>query len=259
MKLYALILLILYSISPEARAENSGIVNRAKRLVYTANREVCSAVYAQFARRIPSQIPIKSKDWNQYPQYSAVDLNGLTPIDDSVLEHAGSVQKGLATAIFEDGTPVFIKAVGRNIVPSRPTPINEYQWLTYLNSLGLGPKVFGVTKLNGKWAVVMEKVEGYPTQAIVFKTSGPPKFKLTQAMVDDIRNAARILETNGVVGVPDFQFILTPEGRAVLIDPEWYFFQPLPRIWTSAESPTQSAERLIEKLMKNMTHDSSMN
>lgn len=78
---------------------------------------------------------------------------------------------------------------------------------TILGELGVGPRVFGVVEIDGKPGLVMEAVAG----------DFPEAMPMGQQAVRDLEIAeARMTEAGIAIG--DFQYFVTPDGRAVIID-----------------------------------------
>ena len=116
------------------------------------------------------------------------------------------------------GTPVYLTTLrveGR----SRVVAVKHYQKdfgdyqraevvkATILGELGVGPRVFGVVEIDGKPGLVMEAVAG----------DFPEAMPMGQQAVWDLEIAeARMTEAGVAIG--DFQYFVTPEGRAVIID-----------------------------------------
>lgn len=78
---------------------------------------------------------------------------------------------------------------------------------TLLGELGVGPKVFGRVEIEGRPGLVMEAVAGDFPEAMA------PGY---QAIWDLEIARARMLEAGIAIG--DFQYFVTPDGRAVIID-----------------------------------------
>jgi hypothetical protein len=100
--------------------------------------------------------------------------------------------------------------------------VNEARWLLILNKIGLGPEFYGVTQgPNGEMGLVMDRIEGqaFPVRE---RHSFRPDFSIQLRMLQDILNTGLLLAKAGLQYTPDIQFILTPEGRAILIDPEFF-------------------------------------
>ncbi|MEO0337485.1 MAG: hypothetical protein AAF202_13910, partial [Pseudomonadota bacterium] len=130
-----------------------------------------------------------------------------------------------------DGETVFLKTssvvVGDNRegirVRAEPQVINESRMSQLLEELGLGPRHYGVTTdiVDGqrRYVFVNEYVEGEHFSRLMRHVD----LQVTPSMIADIRIAGQRLLAAGI-DVRDPQFRLTPDGRAVLIDPEYFTF-----------------------------------
>jgi hypothetical protein len=76
------------------------------------------------------------------------------------------------------------------------------------DELGIGPKVYGTTMIDGRVGIVMEPIAGD------FLT---PQTPITPTIVSDLKNIIQKLAKHRL-GVTDFQPMLTTSGRVVLID-----------------------------------------
>ncbi len=73
--------------------------------------------------------------------------------------------------------------------------------------LGIGPQVFGVVEIEGHRGLVMEAVAG----------DFPEAMPMGQQAVWDLETAVERLSDAGIA-IGDFQYLVTPDGRAVIID-----------------------------------------
>ncbi|NQZ02864.1 MAG: hypothetical protein HRT45_19545 [Bdellovibrionales bacterium] len=106
----------------------------------------------------------------------------------------------------------------------------------------MGPRHYGVTTdvIDGQrhYVIVNEFVEGEHFSPLINTLNT----RVTPSMIEDIRIAGARLEAAGIQ-VSDPQFRLTPDGRAVLIDPEYFTFGT-PGQTTSVELMEALAQRL---------------
>ena len=130
----------------------------------------------------------------------------------------------------EVGRPIYrTKYQGQNVVVkfsrgNKEKMLIEAKYLKILSDLGIGPKFFGVSKIDGKDAMIMEEVpnltlikaqEGLNTENIKI-----PKNQI-QKVKDQLENIFRLLDERQIFAW-DFQYIITPDYRIVIIDPELY-------------------------------------
>ena len=107
---------------------------------------------------------------------------------------------------------------------------HELIWLERLNSLGLGVKLYGKTKIQDQTFAVIDFVEGINTQMPMM---APGDFRLSKESVIEIRRQAEILADNQIIPV-DLQFQVSNEGSKItLIDPE--LFKAAPDIKTAKQ------------------------
>jgi hypothetical protein len=108
---------------------------------------------------------------------------------------------------------------------------------TILGELGVGPRVFGVVEIDGRPGLVMEPVAGDFPEVM---TPG------NQAVQDLEAAQARMAEAGIAIG--DFQYLVTPDGRAVIIDAGGAVFegdpQFLSRMTTMTDVVGQQRSRL---------------
>lgn len=237
-------------------ADPVGLGERIEQFKSSYGRMFCNRMFQFLARPKPDRINT-SPDWNSYPKFEADELGfKVISVEDEVnAGMQGKLNAGVGFGKLPSGEDVFVKVISPYWRYSSPEGINEYQWYTFLNELGLGPKIHGVTKFNGRWALVMERVDGVSTKAIRDGQFVPDSFKLTQSMIDDMRQTARILKDAGLRRSFDLQFIFTPDGRAVLIDPQWYFFTPTAARWMASPDPVQENENLIRLLKEKVDYE----
>ncbi|HMN68049.1 MAG TPA: hypothetical protein PKC28_05870 [Bdellovibrionales bacterium] len=129
-----------------------------------------------------------------------------------------------------NGQPVFFKALQGELP-------DEAKMLRTLNTSGIGPKALATFRKGGKEWLVMEFVEGELYRPIVDwgdcipKADEPwdyhpnrapmPGCHLSEKTFADVEHAFAILDHHGIAG-NDIQFLITPEGRAILIDTGYY-------------------------------------
>jgi predicted Ser/Thr protein kinase len=142
-----------------------------------------------------------------------------------------------------------IVKVSDSSMRSEETVFNEARWLMFLNKFDLGPEFYGLHRTaNGDLALVMEYIEGEAFSL----SSSQVQIPITKSMIFYIRKTAFSLKNLGIAYAPDLQFILTKDGRAQIIDVEYFQWNiPLnppfdPKIMPY--EPLQNAEVLIEKL-----------
>lgn len=122
---------------------------------------------------------------------------------------------------------VFIKVEFLGTVPGE----HFYQMVSLSKQLSrqkVGPKFFGTTfraHPSGAWGLVYEFIEGSLYRPD-YRRGGqtphqsartPDDTKITRSMIKDVNKAFDVLNSLGI-RAEDPQFLLTPEGRAVLID-----------------------------------------
>jgi hypothetical protein len=77
-----------------------------------------------------------------------------------------------------------------------------------LGELGVAPRVLGLVDINGRTGMVMEPVAG----------DFPELLPVGSRAVQDLQVATQRMQDAGIA-IGDFQYFITPEGRAVIIDP----------------------------------------
>lgn len=135
-------------------------------------------------------------------QYTEIPFEHLDKV-----QPLGRFHRGLL-----NGQDVFIKTL-------RAQSSSELNWLIRLNSWGLGPKLLGVTQLNGQIQLVLETINGINTQ---FPMMAPEDFRLTQKIVAEMQRQTKILAEHHVSPL-DLQFLISLDcNRVTLIDPELF-------------------------------------
>jgi hypothetical protein len=157
-----------------------------------------------------------------------------------------------------------------NYDPTRlsDTHLNELKSLLLLNKLNLAPELFGLTHLNaqaagkiaahstkGELAFVSEYVPG---KSLPLHRIEPEeklrRMNITSQTIEDIRNTGELMQKAGYTTATDLQFLIKADGRAELIDPEFFDHPQLARDpddarqLTPPESPTARAQKYIEQL-----------
>ncbi len=183
----------------------------------------------------------------KFPQVAWEDL-GI-----SSLENRGGLGNAGVGEGKLNGKRVIVKAndpVNRN--PA--VMLNEARWYLLLNKLGQGPEFMGLTRTpQGNLAVVMEFIEGvhFPAGG---KVKDTPTFPILDSHIDDVLRLGKLLSAIGAEYTPDMQFRLTPDGRSVLIDPEFFQFTK-PRIPPfdlpyNPKDNTEAIARVLRQLQK---------
>lgn len=166
----------------------------------------------------------------EIPRLLPDSLEGLTPL---------SRTRGFYRARLGD-REVFVK------VPRRTGPgLNEGEWLRVLNRLGLGPRLIGRARIQEQEAWVMEYIRGTNTQ---FPLAAPAQVRLTPSLIGQMRAQVDLLYREGIWPL-DLQFLLTPDGRAVLMDPELFVLRPRP------EKTRAEYDRLLDQIIMNWRLD----
>lgn len=130
----------------------------------------------------------------------------------------------------EVGRPIYrTKYQGQNVVVkfsrgNKEKMLIEAKYLKILSDLGIGPKFFGVSKVDGKDAMIMEEVPNLTLikagEALNTKNIKIPKIQI-QKLKNQIENIFKLLDQRQIFAW-DFQFLITPDYRIVIIDPELY-------------------------------------
>lgn len=130
----------------------------------------------------------------------------------------------------------------------------EAKMLMIANRIGLAPKFHGLSTVRGETVLVIDYVEGYILRSNKIPNLPPPSFTITREMFEtmkaDITHAGQALYEAGVTDTRDLQFILTPEGRAVLVDLD-SFKLGVREQWpqeSGSEDPRKRAHYLIRRL-----------
>lgn len=208
-----------------------------------------SPLYSYYKKMI-----VDLKMENQFPIIRDTDLLLLEQ-----LNNGGLGNKKIFIALF-NGRKAIVKVSNERTRPESRV-INEAKWLLLLNKLGFAAEFFGLYRNSeGDFGIVTQFINGE-----VFSDAKTPSddIVIRQAMFYDISNLGKILNKIGAKYAPDMQFILTADGRAILIDPE-YFSWEIPTIPPLDPklvpfNPLENTQRLILKLEKKSAAHQSFN
>ena len=184
-------------------------------------------------------------------------LNALSEIPAVSAESLGTLVKipgvgGLGNAgVFRgalNGRQVVVK-VSDPVARTERDVLNEARMTMVLNRIGLGAEFHGMVELpDGGIGLVIDYVEGI---ALPFRRSTlVPTGYLMRSHAREILNAGELIDRAGIRYAPDMQFILTPQGRAVLVDPEFFHFEvPATRTLELPHHPVGNARALSREVL----------
>jgi hypothetical protein len=159
------------------------------------------------------------REWSHFPEVSPSQIGRMER-----LSVGGLGNDGVFRAKLLDGRDVIVKI-------SSPTARTEGDLLAearntlILNKLGVGAEFHGVIRFgDGRYGLVNEFIEGVAFP-IAPNRSLPPGFRFAESMATEMEQTGILIARAGYRYAPDFQFMLTPRGRAVLIDPEFFRFE----------------------------------
>lgn len=112
---------------------------------------------------------------------------------------------------------------------------NEVAWTRRLEDLGVGPKLHGVSNIDGQHAIITEYIHGVHLDGL--KSDIPSDFKPTENLIKSLKEIREVIHREGI-NAHDLQLRVTPD-RAYVIDPE--FFSP-----AQGEEMFRQADRDIE-------------
>lgn len=141
----------------------------------------------------------------------------------------GRVNDGLFTALYQ-GREVFIKI-------DRANEMTEAYWLSFLNRFDIGPKFFGVTMMNGRPAIVMERIDG-----LNIKNPGSTGAFITLKMIAEMKRQLAVVYDLGIYP-HDPQFMVSKD-KVVLIDMGSFEGAEISR----SHGPTLNLSRFVSKV-----------
>lgn len=183
----------------------------------------------------------KVKDVSDLPQIPHGKLTDLSALKDA----GGLGNSGILKAML-NGRSVVIKKAPRELV-------KESRWFMVMNKMGLGPEFHGITILeDGTPGIVTEFLDGAPF-SYNSDASKLQEIELTAKMERQVRATGTLLHQAGITYAPDLQFMLTRDGRAVVIDPEYFELAPplVPKIGAPGD-PRQNAKITADRLAQLM-------
>lgn len=159
------------------------------------------------------------------PQIEPKQFSDLREIDND-----GELNLGSYTAQFRS-KKVFIKKLER-------FGAQEAYWLMYLNRIGLGVHFYGVVKIDGGYGLVTQFTPGFNIKIRQGVNQLPPDFKMTKAMVQEMRRQTELAYSFGVAADGDPQFLISPE-QVRMIDVHYF---------SSIEKIKRSLQEVLEDL-----------
>lgn len=156
--------------------------------------------------------------WAAFPQ---VNIGEFTPTREI---SGGNGNKRILIGTL-NGTDALLKFSNPQ-TRSQSRVLTEARWLLFLNKFGLGPEFLGLFETpEGDYGIAMRTIAGIsfpnlPNGVMLGRDFSPQPSHLHQ-----ILRTGFMLRRLGIEYAPDLQFILTPDGKAVLIDPEYFSFQ----------------------------------
>lgn len=196
--------------------------------------------------------------FNQYKSLDQIPFISLESYD-SVVEETKETGMGTEKILraSRNGREYFVKVskarVDRQGLPLRTLEdiLNEASWANGLNSyFGLGPKFYGVTIYEGRYALIFDWSQGFHLHEGLH---GAP-FRLIesdkQKIIHEMTNTVKTLIDADVDPI-DIQFRLSDEGKAILIDTESFrFVDPGERqhVVLRLENKLRSLVRVVQQL-----------
>jgi hypothetical protein len=137
-------------------------------------------------------------------------------------EHQGQLRGILG------GERVFIKSLDRNGVPLRTYLPMLTTVARALEMVGVGPRYFGLTinPHSGRPSQIFGYLEGHVVYAVDERITS--EAVITPRTIEDVRLAFDVLSGMNVLA-EDAQFMITPRGRAVMIDYDQFESDEFPR------------------------------
>ncbi|MGE4106981.1 MAG: hypothetical protein AB7F66_07170 [Bacteriovoracia bacterium] len=162
------------------------------------------------------------RNFNDFPTIHPTEI-----VDSRALPDLGGIGNKEVREASYQGKKVFVKVMDP-ATRTESRALNEARMTMMLNKFGLGPEFKGIMRTeSGDLAIVTELID----KAVAFKPQRPDalpeNFVVKASHLQEIREAGQRLEAAGIRYTPDMQFMLTPDGHAVLIDCE-YFAREIP-------------------------------
>lgn len=123
---------------------------------------------------------------------------------------------------------------------------NEVAWTRRLDDLGIGPKFFGVSDVEGHHTIVTGFIEGVHLDGPLSKI--PESFVPTPHLLESLKKIRDVLHREGI-DAHDLQLRVTPD-RAYIIDPEFFLSAKGPEAFKRPDEELDFYIREFEKRLK---------
>lgn len=188
------------------------------------------------------------RSWNKFPRIEPSELGTLQKLDAGGLGNSGVFKAELGSET------VFIK-ISSTQTRTEGDVLAEARNIMLLNKVGLCPEFKGLIRLDEtRYGIVTAFEDGVafpprPGYAL------PADLNLTEKMATDIESAGKLVSAVGLGYAPDMQFMLTRDGRATLIDPEYFKSKfPLEAKLDLPHEPIHNAKILAADLRREIAH-----
>ncbi len=176
-------------------------------------------------------------------------LTAHVPEKIELSELGGMIGEGGVKKVYDwkDGLVVGVAKPGKN----PQWVVNEYNALKTLGENGLPVvKVHGLTKVDGRQAIVMSKVDGFGSKDVVKNVNGKPTIvgaspDLNAKSIQDLKNIRNML-IEKKISVDDLQFIIGKDGSVKIADPAGIQLKP------PSTTNKQTIDLLIQAAEKNL-------
>lgn len=186
----------------------------------------------------------KIKAWGQLPKINNDEIIYLYN-----LPNDGRGNKAMKVVKYR-GQLALLKILNEKTRGSNLGLVRSARVLMELNKLGQGAEFFGAFEdANGEQGILVEYVQG---AKVPQSNNNTDDLKFQSKHEANILITGQLLQVLGYTYTPDMQFILSPDGRAALIDPEYFYIQkpqqlPFPEE-TMPGNPMQNAIDIIKKI-----------
>ena len=129
-----------------------------------------------------------------------------------------------------------------------PDILYEAQMYLLLNRLGIGAKLVGVVRNDG---VMMDLVTAFEPGKLIkaqHLETVYSSYVIRETHYSSVQSAVMLLQESGFTSAFDLQFILSPHGKAVLIDPALFQFRDYPSITKRFEATEVIGATLLEAM-----------
>jgi hypothetical protein len=169
------------------------------------------------------------------------EVSPIPLLEEKLFSNPQALSRGNISANL-NGESVFLKKL-------RGGSEKEMQWLQTINSLGLGVKLYGKTKIQDQIFAVLEQAPGVNTQIPMM---APSEFILKKSAALEMRRQAEVLAQHGIIPV-DLQFQVSLDGRQVkIIDPELF------RVTDNVDLAMKETQTILNNIFMVWTMESKL-